>query len=383
MENFTYRNPVEIVFGRGTIAKLPKLAPSAGKILMTYGGGSIKSNGVYDKVRDALSGRTVMEFAGIEPNPRYETLMRAVALARQEKIDFVLAVGGGSVLDGTKFIAAAVPYPGVDPWDFVVRKANVERAVAWGCVLTLPATGSEMNSFAVISRDSTREKRAFGSPHVYPVFSILDPETTYSLPERQTINGIVDAFVHVMEQYATHGVGAALQERQAEAILRTLIEAGPIVLREPRNYEARATIMWCATLALNGLIGAGVPQDWTTHDIGHELTALYGLDHAQTLAVVLPGVLSHQMHRKQERLAQFATRVFGAATGNEAERAKAAIEKTEGFFNSLGMKTRLRDYDVPGDSAEKVGRRFERRERLGEWGDVGPAEVQAILALRV
>jgi NADP-dependent alcohol dehydrogenase len=382
MQNFTYRNPVEIVFGKGVITELSRLVPWSGKVLMTYGGGSIKRNGVYAQVCEALNGRDVIEFGGIESNPRYETLMRGVELARRESVDFVLAVGGGSVLDGSKFIAAAVPFEGVDPWDLVVHKAQLRAALPWGCVLTLPATGSEMNMFAVISRDSTQEKRAFGTPLIYPAFSILDPETTYSLPDQQTRNGIVDAFTHVMEQYATYDAGAPLQERQAEAILKTLVETGPAVLRDQCNYDLRATIMWCATHALNGVIGLGVPQDWTTHMIGHELTAVYGLDHGQTLAIVLPGVLTYQRLRKQKRLAQYAARVWGIERGEEPERAEAAIARTEGFFRSLGIRTRLGDCGVPRDSVEIIARRFEKRERLGEHGALGSEDVRAILALR-
>ena len=295
MLNFTYYNPVQSVFGRGSIAELPKVMPACEKVLLTYGGGSIKRNGVYEQVHAALKGRRLLEFGGIEPNPRYETCMKAVELARAEGVDFLLAVGGGSTIDGTKFIAAAVPYKAKDPWDMLTNWARVPaNPLPLGCVLTLPATGSEMNGGAVVSRESTNEKLFFHSPHVFPRFSILDPETTYSLPARQTANGVVDAFVHTTEQYLTYPADAPLQDRQAEAILLTLVEEGPKALADPQNYAVRANLMWCATQALNGLIGCGVPQDWTTHMIGHELTALYGIDHAQSLAIVLPGVLQHQ-----------------------------------------------------------------------------------------
>ncbi len=318
MLNFTYHNPVNIVFGKGAIAELPKLVPAGAKVLMTCGGGSIKRNGVYQQVIRAMQGRSMLEFAGIEPNPRYETCLRAVALAQAEGIDFLLAVGGGSVIDGTKFIAAAVAYQGADPWDMLLDSSRVPpNPLPLGCVLTLPATGSEMNGGAVISREATREKLFFVTPQTLPRFSILDPETTYSLPPRQVANGIVDAWVHTTEQYLTYPVDAPLQDRQAEAILLTLLDEGPKALADPQNYAVRANVMWSATQALNGLIGCGVPQDWATHMIGHELTALYGIDHAQSLALVLPGVLRCQKQRKRAKLLQYGDRIWGLRHGEE------------------------------------------------------------------
>ncbi|HOT97903.1 MAG TPA: iron-containing alcohol dehydrogenase [bacterium] len=381
MYNFTYRNPVRVIFGKGSIARLQEHIPAGAKILLTYGGGSIKRNGVYDQVVQGLRGHAVIEFGGIEANPRYETLMRAVEIARREKIDFLLSTGGGSVLDGTKFIAAAVPFAGADPWEILSRRAPVAAALPLGCVLTLPATGSEMNSNAVVSRESTREKRAFSSPLLYPLFSILDPETTMSLPPRQTANGVVDAFVHVCEQYMTWPVAAPLQDRQAEAILMTLVEVGPHLLAHPADYDNRATLMWAATQALNGLIGCGVPQDWATHTIGHEITAAYGLDHAQTLAVVLPALLRHQHQQKQTKLLQFGERIWGINGGSATERAEQAIARTEEFFRSLGVKTRLAEYgidDAAGLAA--IGPRIEARDgRIGEHRDLGAQEITAIL----
>lgn len=379
MENFTYHNPVRVVFGRGSIAELAKLIPPRFRILMTYGGGSIKKNGVYDQVKSALKGRKLLEFGGIEPNPEYETLMKAVRLARSKKAGFLLAVGGGSVLDGTKFIAAAIPFKG-EPWDIVDREAPVRKALPLGCVLTLPATGSEMNPFAVISRRSAGDKRPFSSPLVFPKFSILDPETTYSLPPRQVSNGIVDAWVHVMEQYMTYPVGAVLQDRQAEAIWLALREVGPRVLAEPRNYEVRASMMWCATQALNQLIGVGVPQDWATHMIGHQVTAEYGLDHGQTLAAIAPALLRHRRDRKRAKLLQYAERVWGLREGPEEERIEGAIRKTEEFFRSVGVPTRLKEYGVGPEAPRRIAEKFERRgEKLGEHGDLGPKEIREIL----
>lgn len=380
MENFAYHNPVKLVFGRGTIPQVAELIPPQARILMTYGGGSIKRNGVYEQVTQALAGRALLEFGGIEPNPRYETLMKAVQLCRQQPVDFLLAVGGGSVLDGTKFIAVATLYQDGDPWDILAKDAAPQAALPLGCVLTLPATGSEMNMYAVISRESTREKLAFGHPLVYPRFSILDPETTYTLPERQTANGIVDAFAHVMEQYLTFPQEAPLQDRLAEAVLATLIEEGPKALQWPRDYAVRANVMWAATNALNGWLGLGVKQDWTTHMIGHELTALYGLDHGQTLAVVMPAVWKHQKAAKEQKLIQYGERVWGIREG--PDRAGQAIARTEQFFRSLGVQTRLSEYGVGADRFDEIGRRLEARgERLGEHGKIGRKEVVEILNL--
>jgi len=382
MLNFTYHNPTKIVFGKGAIAQLPDLIPPGRRILMTYGGGSIKKNGVYDQVSRALQGRPLVEFGGIEPNPLYETLMQAAARARETGADFLLAVGGGSVLDGTKFIAAAIPYAGGDPWDILDKEAPVRQAVPMGTVLTLPATGSEMNSVGVISRASTREKLAFGSPHTFPVFSILDPETTYSLPPRQVSNGIVDAYVHVLEQYLTYPAGGAVQDRHAEGILQTLIEIGPQALRDPLNYETRASLVWCATLALNNLIGCGVPGDWATHMIGHELTALYGIDHAQSLAVVYPALLKRRREHKREKLLQYGERVWGLRTGGEELRLSAAIDLTSQFFRSVGVPTTLKEYGIGSAAAQAVAARLAKRGKVyGERQDIGPAEVEAILSL--
>ncbi len=395
MLNFTYHNPVKIVFGRGSIAQLPRLVPADAKILMIYGGGSIKRNGVYDQVIASLKRNPPAEFNGIEPNPRYETCLKAVEQVKAEGFDFLLGVGGGSSLDAAKFIAAASVYKGKNPWDMMTNWARVPAdSLPVGCVLTLPATGSEMNGGAVVNREETKEKLFFNSPHSFPRFSILDPEATYTLPSRQTANGVVDAFIHTTEQYLTFPADAPLQDRQAEAILLTLIEEGPKALAEPRNYDVRANLMWCATQALNGLIGCGVPQDWATHALGHELTALYGIDHAQSLAVVLPGMLRHQRERKRAKLLQYAERVWGIVAGTlrvpqpgpeeEDARIAQAIERTEEFFRSLGVGTRLSDYDIPAEAVELVASRLEKRGvKLGEHGDLEKKSIVEILALRV
>ncbi|MBD2563240.1 MULTISPECIES: iron-containing alcohol dehydrogenase [Nostoc] len=382
MENFVFYNPVKILFGKGQIANIAAEIPADAKILITYGGGSIKTNGVYDQVKSALAGRNVVEFGGIEPNPHLETLLKAVEIVRNEGIDFLLAVGGGSVLDGTKFIAAAVPFVG-DPWDILAKNAPVKAAVPFGTVLTLPATGSEMNTNSVITKWETQEKLPFSSPLVFPRFSVLDPETTFSLPVRQISNGIVDAYVHVMEQYLTYPVNAPLQDRMAESILKTLIEEGPKTLANPQDYDARANVMWSATLALNGLIGAGVPQDWATHMIGHELTALHGLDHAQTLAIVLPSTLTIKRDRKWQKLLQYAQRVWGIVDGSEEARVTEAIAKTRNFFESVGVQTRLSDYGVGLDTIPVIIERFEKRGSvaLGEYKDINSQIVEQILTL--
>jgi NADP-dependent alcohol dehydrogenase len=328
MQNFIFHNPTRILFGEGQIASIGREIPVGARVLITYGGGSVEKTGTLAEVKAALEGVELLEFGGIEPNPTYETLMQAVALARREGVDFLLAVGGGSVIDGTKFIAAAIPFDG-EPWDILAKQAPITAAVPFGTVLTLPATGSEMNSYSVVTRAATRDKLAFGHPLVYPRFSVLDPTKTYTLPPRQVANGVVDAFAHIAEQYLTYPVDAKVQDRFAEGLLLTLIEEGPKALAEPENYGVRANIMWTATLALNGLIGVGVPHDWSTHMVGHEITALHGLDHAQTLAIVLPAMLRIRRLDKRAKLLQYAERVWGLCDGDEDARIDGAIARTE------------------------------------------------------
>ena len=361
MQNFSFHNPTRILFGRGRIADIAREVPADARVLITYGGGSVVRSGTLDEVKAALKNSTVFEFAGIEPNPTYETLMQAVDLARRERIDFLLAVGGGSVIDGTKFIAAAIPFTG-DPWDILAKRARIVRTVAFGSVLTLPATGSEMNSGAVITKRSSNDKLAFSHPSLFPRFSVLDPSKTFTLPPRQIANGVVDAFVHITEQYLTYPADAKVQDRFAEGLLLTLIEDGPKALSDPKNYAVRANLMWTATLALNGLIGAGVPNDWATHMLGHELTALHGLDHAQTLAVVLPAMLQMRRTEKREKLLQYADRVWNLRDGDENERIDQAIEKTRQFFESLEVPTRLSGYGIGKDA---IGALVDQLERHG------------------
>ena len=381
MLNFDYYNPTRIVFGKDSIARLDELVPADARVLVLYGGGSAERNGTLAEVEAALGARTVQRFGGIEPNPAYETLMGAVEQIRREKLDFLLAVGGGSVIDGTKFVAAAVNYAG-EPWNILETGGkHVTQALPMGCVLTLPATGSEMNCFSAVTRKSLQAKLSFASPLVFPRFSVLDPVKTFTLPPRQIANGAVDAFVHVMEQYMTYPVNAPVQDRYAESLLQTLIEVGPQALATPEDYQVRANLMWTATQALNGLIGAGVPQDWATHMIGHEITALYGLDHAQTLAIVLPNLLQQRRDAKRAKLLQFAARVWDIHTGTEDERIDAAIARMRAFFESLGVKTRLSDYGIGADAVDRIVAQLEAHgmKKLGEHRDIDLATSRRIL----
>ncbi|MBP1641138.1 MAG: NADH-dependent butanol dehydrogenase [Bacteroidetes bacterium] len=379
MNNFVFQNPTRLIFGKGTIATLATEIPTDKKILMTYGGGSIKANGVYDQVKDALKNHFVVEFAGIEPNPTYETLIKAVDIVKEQKIDFLLAVGGGSVIDGTKFIAAAVAYNG-DPWDLLVDQDKIVDALPLASVLTLPATGSEMNGNAVISKKTTHEKLAFGSSKTYPVFSILDPEVTYSLPKRQITNGIVDTFIHVCEQYLTFPSQAMVQDRFAEGILSTLTELGEKIVDDSTNYNQMSNFMYSATIALNGFISMGVPQDWATHSIGHELTALHGLDHAVTLAIVQPSLWRVMRDEKKAKLLQYGERVWNITQGTEEERVDAIINATENFYRSVGMKTKLSEHGIGNESFDTIVGRFTQRGwMLGENRSITPDKIREIL----
>ncbi len=380
MYNFQYANPTRVCFGEGQIATLPELIPAGSRLLVLYGGGSIKQNGVYEQLTQALAGREWLEFPGIGANPQYDQLMEAVALVKRERIDFLLAVGGGSVVDGTKFVAAAACFEGEDPWDILLEKAPIKGALPLGCVLTLPATGSESNPAAVVSRGEA--KLSFYNPLVLPRFAVLDPTTTYSLPVRQVGNGVVDAFVHILEQYLTFPVGGDVQDRLAEGLLQVLVDNGPRALTEPTNYQVRANLMWAASLALNGLIGRGVPQDWSTHAIGHQLTALHGLDHAQSLAVVLPSLLREQAAQKQEKLAQFAERVWHSRREDKALRIEEAIIRTEQFFQQMGVGTRLADYGLNESCIPAICSNLKRfgLTALGEQQDIDPDKVARILS---
>ncbi|MEX9609094.1 iron-containing alcohol dehydrogenase [Providencia manganoxydans] len=374
MNNFEFYNPTRIVFGEGKIVELNRLIPKEAKVLILFGGESARKTGTLDEVEKALGHRQIGLFGGIEANPRYETLIKAVERIKQEGYDYLLAVGGGSVIDGTKFVAAAVNFEG-DSWDILTSGgAKVTSALPFGTVLTLPATGSEMNKGSVITREATQSKRAFMHDSVYPQFSILDPVKTFTLPPRQISNGVVDAFVHVMEQYLTYPANAPVQDIFAEGLLKTLIDIGPKALATPHDYDIRASLMWTATLALNGLIGVGVPQDWSTHMLGHELTALYGLDHAQTLAIVLPSMLIEKLPQKQAKLAQYAEQVWGVHDGSDKQKALQAIELTREFFERMQVKTRLSDYNLGQDVIEPLIESLTKNgmTALGEHHDITP-----------
>lgn len=383
MDNFIFHNPVKVAFGKGQIAQLPNFISKDEKIMLTYGGGSIKKNGVYDQVIKALEGYQIIEFKGIEPNPKYETLAKAIEIGKKENVSFLLSVGGGSVLDGTKLIAAGLQTD-KDAWGVLTGEVTIEKATPIGCILTLPATGSEMNANAVISKKATQEKLAFSNPLVMPKFSILDPETCFSLPPQQISNGIVDAFIHVMEQYLTYPVDAMVQDIYAESILSNLIELGPKVLDNPHDYDAMANFMWSATNALNGIIGSGVPNDWSTHEIGHELTAFCGLDHAVTLSIILPGVMRVMLDNKKDKILQYGARVWGINSGTEEQKIDTIIAQTDEFFQSLGIKTRLSDYKIGNDVIEKIVARFAERGRsIGEKGDMTPEVIREVLENRL
>lgn len=387
MLNFEIINPTRIVFGKDQLDRLPTLlcdiAPSK-RVLLAYGGSSAERIGLLKRIREKLIGFELTEFGGIEANPEFSTLMRGVDLAREKRVDMILAIGGGSVIDGVKFMSGAFYYEG-DPWDVLLRKEGCvfQKALPFGTVLTLPATGSEANSGAVVSRTERNEKLTMGGPLFFPKFSFLDPTLVASLPERQIANGIVDAFMHTLEQYLTYPTDNLLQERQAEAILSTLIEIAPRVIKDPSDYAAASNLMWCATHALNGNLRCGVPTDWATHMIGHELTALYGIDHARTLAIIGPRLYEDQFDNKKQKLAQYGRRVWNLV-GPEEECARIAIQKTEEFFQTLGIKTRISDYTKDfSELPKKIRLRFEQRgwTAMGERQAITPERVETIVVM--
>lgn len=384
MNNFEFKNPTKIIFGKDKIANLAKEIPANAKILMLYGGGSIKSNGIYDQAKNALSAFEVVEFGGIPANPEYAVLLEALQIIKTQKITFLLAIGGGSVIDGTKFLSAAAVYEGETPWEILTGGKPILKGMPFGAVLTLPATGSEMNSGFVLTRKETKEKLASGGPALYPQFSILDPQVVSSIPEKQIANGLADAFTHVLEQYMTYPSDSLLQDRFAESILQTLVEVAPAILKNASDYNAASNFMWSCTMALNGLIGQGVPQDWAVHMMGHELTALFGIDHARTLAIIAPSHYRYNIETKKDKLAQYAERVWGVTEGTTEEKAKAGIDKTEDFFHSLGIKTKLSEYtsDYSG-TAEIVSKRFTDRGwlGLGEHRKLAPVDAAKIIQM--
>lgn len=382
MLNFELVNPVKIHFGKGEITKIKKLVPKQANVLLLYGKGSIKKNGVYDQVTQALSGHNTIEFGGIPANPEYAILLEALAIIKKENISFILAVGGGSVIDGAKFLSSAALFEGENPWDILAKRIRTDKGMPFGTLLTLPATGSEMNSGSVISRKETGEKLAMGGPGLFPQFSVLDPTVVASIPNRQLANGITDAYTHVLEQYMTYPIGADLQDRFAESIMNSLIETAPKLMDNPSDYTIAANFMWCCTMALNGLIQKGVPTDWAIHAMGHELTALHGIDHARTLAIIAPRHYAYFLENKKEKLAQYGERVWNITEGSLEERAKKAIDKTEYFFQSLDIPTRISEYATDySETAVKVSSALENRgwTALGEHKNVTPDAVKAIV----
>lgn len=381
MNNFQYYNPVRIVFGEGQITQLSKLVPTNARVLITYGGGSAQRTGTLDEVKDALAAsgnRTVFEFGGIEANPEFTTLLEAADMVNEHNIDFLLAVGGGSVLDGSKFVALVAAMTEDDgtvsreqAWDALTSYCkNIDSAIDLGAVLTIPATGSEMNSGGVINYSERQAKLPFGNPLAFPKFSILDPSKTLTLPERQVMNGVADAFVHVMEQYLTYPVNAKVQDAFAESLLKILIDEGRAVKQDPQNMETRKNIMWSATMALNGLIGTGVPQDWTTHMIGHELTSLHAIDHARTLTIVLPSVMRELKDSKKDKLLQYARNVWHITDTEQDDDAviEMAIVSTENFFRELGLPVSLADVDLTASAIDPIIKQLDAHNmvKLGE-----------------
>ncbi len=384
MNNFQFINPTKIIFGKDQISNLANEIPKNAKVLLLYGGGSIKKNGIYDQVKEALVNFEVFEFGGIPANPEYSVLLEALDIIKSQNITFLLAVGGGSVIDGTKFLSAAAFYEGDTQWDLLTDNKPILKGMPFATVLTLPATGSEMNAGAVITRKETKEKLVLSGPGLFPVFSILDPQVIQSIPKQQIANGLADAFTHVLEQYLTYPCGALLQDRLAESILQTLIEVAPDILNDTSDYNAASNFMWSCTMALNGLIKLGVPSDWAVHIMGHELTALFGIDHARTLAIIAPSHYRYNFEVKKEKIAQLAERVWNIKDGTIEEKAEKGIIKIEEFFHSLGIKTILSEYtdDYLG-TAEKISKRFSERgwENLGENQNLTPIDVEKIVKM--
>jgi len=375
--NFEFQNPTKLIFGKGTIAQLSTELPKNERILVTYGGGSVKHNGVYEQVCQALKGFDYVEFWGIEPNPTVETLRKAIALGKQEKVTYILAVGGGSVIDGTKLVASAIPYDG-DAWELVLKPSKIGKMLPFASVLTLPATGSEMNSGAVISNAEKQEKYAFFSS--FPQFSILDPMVTFSLPDYQIANGIADTFIHVLEQYLTLPDESPLMDRWSEGIMQTLIELAPKIKADKTNYDAMAEFMLCATMALNGFIAMGVSQDWATHLIGHEITALHGVTHGQTLVIVMLGIMKVMREQKKTKLLQYGARVFNINERTDDQRIDKTIETTEQFFRSIGLATKLHELNIGKETIATIKERFlTRGTRLGEADNIDGNVTEEIL----
>ncbi len=383
MNSFELYNPTKVIFGVDSYSKIDSEIPREARVLMTYGAGSIKNNGVYDAVMKQLGNRVVFEFGDIEPNPSLQTLEKALSLMKSESIDYLLAVGGGSVIDGTKFLAGAIFYQG-DPWDILKKGIRINKALPIATVLTLPATGSENNSGAVITNKLTNEKLGMGGPALFPIVSFLNPEVVKSIPRRQLVNGLMDSFTHVLEQYLTYPINAMVQDGYSESLLKSIVKLAPRLINEPYNEVNAGNFMWICSMALNGQLGKGVPTDWSTHIIGHELTALYNIDHAVTLAIVFPNLWKNQFENKKEKLAQYAENVWNIQEGSIDEKAKMAIKCTEDFISSLQIDVRLSSYSLEYKRAANIIKenlKSRGQTRLGEKGTITPEVAERIIEL--
>ncbi len=385
MNNFYSYNPTKIIFGTGMIPNIAREIPADSRVMIVYGGGSVKENGVLDQVKEALAGYATEEFSGIEPNPEYGACISMIEKIREFNADFLLAVGGGSVIDATKFAALGY-YADGDPWDFVEGSKPVPgKALPFGCIQTYPASGSEMNNACVISRRETGQKEVVASLATYPRFSVLDPSIPLTLSPKQLAHGIVDIFIHVLEQYVTYPCNAYVQERQAEALLLAIKDVALRVIANPADYQLMSNLMWSAPHAVNGVLSRGVPVDWSTHEIGHMLTACYGITHAESIALVLPGVWRDQFENKKEKLAQYGRRVWGL-DGGEVEVANGAIAATEAFFHSMDVPTTLTAHGLDAEeAAETISRKFKERGKgaIGERNEIDSERIKQILQCRV
>ncbi len=382
MDNFTFSNPTKLIFGKGQLEQLKTEVPKYGnKVLIVYGGGSIKRNGLYDEVVHLLNeiGAKVFELSGVEPNPRLSTVHKGVNICKEEGVDFLLAVGGGSVIDCTKLIAAGSKYDG-DAWDLVTKKAFASEALPFGTVLTLAATGSEMNSGSVITNWETNEKYGWGSPAVFPKFSILDPVNTFTVPKDQTIYGIVDMMSHVFEHYFHLTDHTELQDRMCEGLLLTVMETAPKLLQDLENYEHRATILYSGTMALNGMLSMGFRGDWATHNIEHAVSAVYDIPHGGGLAILFPNWMKHNLHIKPERFKKLAIRVFGVNPEGKTteEVGLEGIEKLREFWNSIGAPSRLADYNIDDSQIEVMA---DKAMINGEFGNFAKLNKEDVLKI--
>ncbi|WP_102028508.1 iron-containing alcohol dehydrogenase [Salirhabdus sp. Marseille-P4669] len=385
MKNFMFYNPTKLVFGKGELEKLPTLIPAeVQKVLVVYGGGSIKKNGIYEQVLQYLKSRNidVLELSGVEPNPRLTTVIKGADICKQENVDFLLAVGGGSVIDCTKTISAAAKYDG-NPWDLVTKKAKPQEVIPFGTVLTLAATGSEMNSGAVITNWETNEKHGWGSPLLFPQFSILDPEHTYTVPENQTVYGIVDMMSHILEQYFHQATLSPVQDRMCEGVLKTIIETAPKLLADLHSYDHRETIMYAGTIALNGMLQMGYRGDWATHNIEHAVSAVYDIPHGGGLAIIFPNWMKHNVDVDVARFKQFAIRVFDISPSGKTDKeiALEGIDALINFWNSIGAPSKLADYEIDDSKLDVMVDRAMLNGPFGNFTKLERQDVETILKM--